>query len=445
MHCTILAIGSRGDVQPLIALGAGLKAAGFGIRCGAPVDFEEVVRSYGLEFFPLTGNASRFFGGRAGIALRERTRNAQEFTRFFEDYLATFLDKLLLSCWQAGQETDAILCWPWTRVGPSLGERLGVPVFTVSVNPVLHLPTRAFPNPFQGPSLPRPGPLYNRMTWFWAEPFTRIGQGQIDRWRQETLGLAPLPWRDELRALRRMPHLFGFSPEVLPKPRDWGHWIHVTGYWFLDRPASFTPPPELESFLASGPPPVGIGFSSQVGRDAKRITQVIVEALARAGKRGILISGWGGLKGIALPDHILPVRSVPYDWLFPRISAMIHHGGSGSAAAAFRAGLPSFAVPFGYEQGLWAQRIADLGVGVAPILPGKLTGENLAQALARVTEDEGIRRRAASLGERIRAEDGIGNAVRIIEKTLTRKVHWVGHAAGTSPTIIEPSASPGRG
>jgi sterol 3beta-glucosyltransferase len=428
MHCTILALGSRGDVQPLVALGVGLKAAGFGVRCAAPADFEDMVRGCGLDFFPLTGSASRFFSGRAGIALRERTRNQHEFLRFFEDYLGTFLDKLLIACWEASEGTDAILCWPWTRVGPSLAERLGIPVFVVSVNPVLHLPTRAFANPFQGPARLRLGPLYNRLTWQWAVPFTRIGQQQIDRWRQKTLGLPAIPWRDELKALRELPHLFGFSPSVLPKPRDWAEWVHVTGYWFLDRPATFSPSPELQAFIESGPP-VAIGFSSQVGRDAKRITQIVVDALEQAKTRGILISGWGGLKGIKLPDNVFAINNVPYDWLLPRISAMVHHGGSGSAAAALRSGVPSFAVPFGYEQGLWGRQIAKLGVGIDPITPDKLSVSRLATAICRITEDTTIRRRADELGETLRAEDGIGNAVRIIEQTLTRRSLFVGRNA----------------
>jgi sterol 3beta-glucosyltransferase len=420
MHCTILALGSRGDVQPLVALGVGLKAAGFGVRCAAPADFEGMVREYGLEFFPLTGNASRFFSGRAGIAMRERTRNQREFLRFFDDYLGTFLDKLMAACWEACQDTDAILCWPWTRVGPSLAERLNIPVFVVSVNPVLHLPTRSFANPFQGPAQLPLGPLYNRLTWLWALPFTRIGQRQIDRWREKTLGLRPIPWRDELNMLRALPHLFGFSPSVLAKPRDWADWVHVTGYWFLDQPATFSPAPELEKFLDSGPA-VAVGFSSQVGRDSKRITQIVVDALERTKMRGLLISGWGGLKGIQLPDNVYAISSVPYDWLLPRIKAMVHHGGSGSTAAALRLGVPSFAVPFGYEQGLWGRQIAKLGVGIDPIPPDKLTVDRLATAICRVAQDRRIERRAAELGATLRAEDGIANAVRIIEQTLTRR------------------------
>ena len=418
MHCTILALGSRGDVQPLLALGLGLKAAGFGVRIAAPADFESWVSGLGLDYVRLTGNSSGFFGGAAGMAMRERIRDKREFTRFFNDYLGTFLDKLLVACWEACQDTDAVLCWSWTRAGPSLAEKLGVPLFVVSPNPVLHLPTCAFANPFQGPGDLPLGPLYKRLSWLWANPFTRIGQPQVDRWRQKTLGLEPLDWRTELRRLRRLPHLFGYSPAVLPKPWDWGKHIHVTGYWFLDQPADYAPPPHLAEFLAAGEPPVAVGFSSQVGRDAKRITTAVVDGLRQSGKRGILISGWGGLKGIELPPEICPVASVPYDWLLPRIAAMVHQGGSGSVSAALRAGVPSFAVPFGYDQALWGKCLARLGVGVAPIMAEDLSAENLATAIRRIAEDGRMRQNAEALAEVIRAEDGVGVAVGVIERRL---------------------------
>lgn len=417
-HCTILALGSRGDVQPSLALGVALKAAGYQVRVAAPSDCENWVKGMGLDYFRLTGNSSGFYGGAAGVALRERVRDQKAFQRFFNDYLGTFLDKLFMACWEACQDTDAIFCWPWTRVAPSLAQRLEVPLFIVSPSPVLYLPTTRFANPFQGPGDLPLGPLYNWWSWRWALPFTRIGQSQLDAWRQKTLGLAPQPWREEMSYLRKMPHLFGYSPAVLPKPWDWGKNIAVTGYWFLDHAADYTPPPELAEFLAAGDPPVAVGFSSQVGRDSKRVTAEVVEGLRRSGKRGILISGWGGVKGIDLPDTVHRVESVPYDWLFPRIAAMVHHGGSGSVSAVLRAGVPSFAVPFGYEQTLWGRRVAKLGVGVAPLVPNRLNADSFAGALRQVCDDGRIRDRAVRLADVIRKENGIGNAIGIVERTL---------------------------
>ncbi|MDX1412714.1 MAG: glycosyltransferase [Candidatus Promineifilaceae bacterium] len=427
MHCTILAIGSRGDVQPLIALGVGLKNAGYEVRIATHADFEAFVKQHDLEYFQLTGNAARFYGGPAAAALRDRSRKAGEFLSFFQNYLSTFLDKLLIGCWEASQDTDCLLCWSWTRAGPSLAERLGIPVFMVGNYPVIHFPTRAFPNPYQGSMPVDSTPEENLLSWQKSRNLTRVGQDHIDRWRQQTLGLAPISWEEELAALQQLPHLLGFSPAVLPKPPDWPEWVYITGYWLLDAPVDYTPPPELTDFLSSRPAPVAIGFSSQIRRDARRINQIVIEALAQAEQSGIIIAGWSRLKGIELPETIFRIRFVPYDWLFPHVAAMVHQGGSGSAAMALRAGVPNMAVPFGYEQELWGRQIAAQGAGVAPILPGDLTPERLAEAIRRLVEDEAIRHHAARLSATLRVEDGVGTAVQIIKQIL----------AGQKPSVQE--------
>ena len=416
MRCAILAIGSRGDVQPLVALGAGLRDAGVSVRIATHADFEAMVRRAGLDFHPLVGSAAAFYGGAGGIALRERTRDAASFLRFFDSYLALFLEKLLAGAWEAARDADVVLSWPWTRFGPSLAERLRVPVFIASVSPVWHLPTAAFPNPFQD----APGDTPRR-SWRHALPATRIGQAQVDRWRRETLGLGPMTWRQDLRALRRLPHLFGCSPAVFPKPADWGPHVHMTGYWFLDEPARFDPPPALAAFLAGGSTPIAIGFSSQVGKDAARLTRTVADAVALSGQRAVLVTGFGGLKkGIDLPDAICPVETVPYDWLFPRVSAMAHQGGAGSTAAALRFGLPNFAVTFGYEQTFWGARLAALGAGPEPIDAATMTAGALADRLTRAATDAEMRARAAEVSAAIRAEDGIRRAVDLILEAADR-------------------------
>lgn len=412
MRCTILAVGSRGDVQPLVALGAGLQAAGFTVRFATHRDFEASVRRHGLDYVPLAGHALGFFGGAAGHAFRDRVRNAAEFRRLFDDYLSLFLQRFLRDAWAASAGADVVLTW--SRAAPALAERLRVPVFVVSLNPVLYLPTAAFPNPFQESPGPRPGPPLNRRTWRLALPALRIGEAQVNDWRRESLGLGPIGWRRELRQLRRLPHLLGYSPAVLPKPRDWAPWIRVTGNWFLDEPGEYQPPPELAAFLAAGPPPIAIGFSSQVGRNAAAITRTVVDAVTRAGTRAVLVAGFGGLKGVEFPDHVFPVRTVPYDWLLRRVTAMVHQGGAGSTAAALRFDLPGFAVPFGYDQALWGARVHALGAGPAPIPVERLTADALAGAIRQVTTDTGMRERAAAVGAKIRAEDGIAAAVAAI-------------------------------
>jgi UDP:flavonoid glycosyltransferase YjiC (YdhE family) len=211
-----------------------------------------------------------------------------------------------------------------------------------------------------------------------------------------------------------MPVLYGYSSHVIPKPSDWGEDTHVTGYWFLDPVDEWTPPAALIEFLEAGPPPVFIGFGSMSSRKPEETTDLIVEAVGRARQRAIILSGWGGLQRSSVPDTVFMVDSVPYPWLFPRVSAVVHHGGAGTTSAGLRAGVPSMVIPFFGDQPFWGQRVAALGVGPEPVPRKKLSVERLAQAIEEAVTDERMGRRAAELGAKIRAEDGIGRAVAVV-------------------------------
>jgi UDP:flavonoid glycosyltransferase YjiC (YdhE family) len=358
------------------------------------------------------------FGGPAGAALRERLRDARKYRQFFDDYLTLLYEKQLVEVWDACQGSDVVLCWPWTRIGPSLAEALDVPVFIVSMYPPLHLPTAEFANPFQwiGGAFPSGAPsgAEIRRSWRLALPAMTVGAAPLNRWRAEKLGLPPIGWREDLRRLRKMPHLLGYSPAVLPRPKDWPADVHVTGFWWLDTPIAYEPPPALAAFLATGDPPIGIGFSSQVGRDTAAVNALVIEAAKQADVRVVLIGGFGALPRGELPSHVCSVPSVPYDWLFTRVRAFVHQGGSGTTGSALRFGLPNFAVTFGYEQALWGHRLHALGVGPAPLEWSGLTVETLAAALRLVATDATMAARAKALGLQIAKEDGVGDAVALV-------------------------------
>ena len=173
------------------------------------------------------------------------------------------------------------------------------------------------------------------------QPFAGPG----NRWRRDVLGLPPLRLGPFGRIHREVPILYGYSPTVLPRPDDWPHQHQVTGYWFLDRPGDWGPPPALVDFLADGPAPVYVGFGSMAPADAERLTAVALEALARTDQRAVLLAGWAGLGRAASSDRVLVVDSIPHDWLFPRMSALVHHGGAGTTASGLRAGVPAVVVP----------------------------------------------------------------------------------------------------
>ena len=204
----------------------------------------------------------------------------------------------------------------------------------------------------------------------------------------------------------------------MPEPKDWPEWMHVTGYWFLDKPETWQPTKELADFIENGPPPISIGFGSMTDKNNDKLATILVEALEKTGQRGIMLSGWGGLGHKNLPKNILRMDAVPHDWLFPKMKAIIHHGGAGTTGSALRSGIPSIAIPFFGDQFFWGKQIQKIGVGPKPLPIKKLTSENLSKAINQMLTNETMRSKAKKVGRKIREEDGVGNAVRAINRYL---------------------------
>jgi sterol 3beta-glucosyltransferase len=292
-----------------------------------------------------------------------------------------------------------------------LAERHAARAMRVLPVPAL-TPTRAFPLPLLAQR--DLGAVLNRASYAPMAAGDRPFAGVLRAWRRE-LGLPPRADRD--RRAESVATLYPVSEAVVARPGDWPATTRLTGYWFLDDPAPL--PPDLEAFLESGPPPFVVGFSSLVGRDPGARTRTVLEALTAVGERAVLVAGWGGLDGSALPaglrGRVHVTAAAPFERLFPRALAVVHHGGAGTTAEALRAGVPSLVVPFFGDQPFWGARVAALGVGPAPIPQARLEPAGLRRALERLRDDAGMRAAAADLGARLRAEDGVAVAVGALE------------------------------
>ncbi len=412
MNVLILTLGSRGDVQPYVALGRGLQRAGHHVKLVTAEPFEQFVTDNGLEFAPLRGEFLALLQTDAGKAAVAGKGNPFKLMQQIKPMFRQMLD----DAWQAAADSDIVVYHPKALGGYSIAEKLGVPPVLALPTP-LYSPTRAFPSPL----LP-----FNDLSWLnhashrltiWLASLSM--RGLLNQWRREVLGLAAV--KDELTAHGRpVLRLYPYSPSVLPTPPDWGERSIATGYWFLDRSAEWTPPADLTTFLTSGPPPVYVGFGSMPSQDAEAKTRLIVEALRLAGQRGVVATGWGGLAATAASEQVYMLDAAPHDWLFPQMAAVVHHGGAGTTAAGLRAGAPTVVCPFFGDQPFWGRRIAALGVGPAPIAQKKLTAEKLADAIRLVTSDSALRERARWLGAQIRQEDGVGRAVAELEHEAGR-------------------------
>lgn len=419
MRYTFIAMGSRGDVQPYIALGAGVRRAGHDVRFATHAEFRALAEEQGLEFTELCGSPQEMLDTDTARAMLDARANPLKFlTRFHALTMPYFLRALdEMHAVSAGAEA---LVLSGTAIFPGfpIAEKLGIPACAGVLQPLSA--TAAFENAFF-PACPRWFPareLYNRLTHlaFMGLVAAFFGQGVAPMRRR--LALPPMTLGEMFARLKAPPGLtlYGISPSVLPQPADWPAFCRMTGYWYLDAAPGWTPPAELAAFLDDGPPPVYIGFGSIRNEDPAAMARVTVRALELSGQRGILFRGWGGLQPGDLPPTIRAIDPVPHSWLFPRMAAVAHHGGAGTTAAAFRAGVPGIAMPVFADQPYWARHIQRLGAGPAPVPRWQLTPERLAAAIRQAVQDDTIRANAAALGEKIRAEDGVGEAVKLIEE-----------------------------
>lgn len=417
MRFAIITYGSQGDIRPFVALGKGLLRAGHSVVFPADREFRALIERHGLEYRPLSGDLRAVTG--AGIADDLFRKGADPVTmtrtmvRLGQEHSLAWTKEY----WDAATGADVIVTSGLAiYVGIAVAEKLGLPVVGVGLQPLA--PTRAFPPPFMPPRR-LPGWVNHALHFALLQMFWQMFRPSTNRARREVLGLKPSFIGPGPRLMReKWPTPYAISPHVVPRPDDWPDFVRMTGFWFLDEGEGFVPPPGLARFLDSGPPPVYVGFGSMGGFDPAETTALVLNALN--GRRAILAKGWGGLDPSALPPTVYGLESAPHDWLFPRVSAVVHHGGAGTTAAGVRAGVPAVVVPFIADQPFWGARLHALGVAPTPIPRNRLTADALASAIA-ATDDPGMRARAAALGARVWAEDGVGNAVRFIEEGLAHR------------------------
>jgi sterol 3beta-glucosyltransferase len=421
LRITITTGGSRGEVQPYVALGLGLEAAGHEVRISAQAAYQQFVQERGLGFHPISGDPRQLVS-----ELLEAGNNPVRFARRLRRVLGSLMEQNLEEYLAACRDAEVIVYSPVGFLGYYVAGTLGVPRVGAALYPLFSR-TSYFPSSIVPLGKLRPrgtlGSLYNYLTYPFSEQlFWQAFRTPASRVMEEHLGLSTAflgPFGEMIR--HKEPILYGWSPSVLPQPPDWGEWLHTTGYWFLDRPGGWQAPRELTDFLDSGLPPVFIGFGSMNNIAAERLTKIVLQALELTDQRGILATGWGGMGQADLPDTVFSVEDVPHDWLFERVKATIHHGGAGTTSASLRAGVPTLIVPFFADQPFWGWRVAELGVGPEPISPRSLGVERLAGTIRRLASDREMLARAATMGWRIRNENGIERAVEAFD-LHTRKV-----------------------
>lgn len=406
MRIAIQTFGTRGDVQPYLALAMGLMARGHDVQLALPQPFSDMARALRVPFAPLPGEILALIDSPSGKAAIAGGGGLSAGFRLLQQ-VRPVMRRLLDEEWAAVSafQPDLILHHPKSLASRPMAERLRIPAILTSPLPGF-TPTAAFPSPLL--PVASLGPL-NRISHALAIHGGALLFGRTIRaWRREALGLHLPPTRPDAAGT-----LYAYSPSVVPVPPDWGDDVLVSGYWFLDS-GDWRPPPDLSRFLAAGEPPIYVGFGSMPGLDPVRLSAMVIEGLSKAGRRGLLATGGGALAAGETPPHVHVIDEAPHDQLFVHVGAAMHHGGAGTTAASLRAGLPTIICPFFGDQPFWGRRVVALGVGPAPLNRKSLSVESLAAAFA-ATSDDGMRCRAAALGAAIRRENGIPAAIDFIE------------------------------
>jgi UDP:flavonoid glycosyltransferase YjiC (YdhE family) len=303
-----------------------------------------------------------------------------------------------------------------------VGQYLGIPTALLHLQPGEPTRTAASPLVAAGQDL---GGSLNRVSYEILEQLTWAAMRPIvNRWRRERLGLAKIPRGGPFRLARReeIPVLAGYSAAVCPAPADWPDTVVQTGWWFLDGADPLDPAPEnvpaaLVEFVEAGPPPVYVGFGSMVPADPQQVWSDVREALRRAGVRGVLL-GDPSVTGGRGDDEVIAVPSADHGWLFPRMAAVVHHGGAGTTGSGLRAGVPNVVCPFFSDQPFWGARVAGLNAGPEPLPIKQLTAAALTGRIERALRDESMRASAAELGRRVAAEEGAATAAAWVETWL---------------------------
>lgn len=406
MRIAIETLGTRGDVQPYLALAKALQERGHIVQLAAPEQFAAMSELNRVPFAPLPGEFLALLDTQEGKAAISGGHGFSAGFKLLKQVRP--LMRLLLDLeWRAVKDfnPDIIVYHPKSVGSPHMAQALGVPHILASPLPGF-TPTAAFPSPM----LPYGslGPL-NWTSHLLAMRGADLLFGKILReWRRAALGL---PSRFRFRPPNRT--LYAYSKHVVPVPHDWAADVLVSGYWFLDEP-NWTMPDDLANFLAGGDRPVYIGFGSMPGLDAETLADTAMAALAQTGKRGLLAIGGGALKVRTIPAHVHVIDSAPHGALFRHVSATVHHGGAGTTAASIRAGVPMTICPFFGDQPFWARRVVDLGIGPAPLNRKHLSVSQFAAALAAMDDAEMIDR-AGALGAEVQTEDGLQAAAVFVE------------------------------
>ncbi|KAH9784958.1 Sterol 3-beta-glucosyltransferase UGT80A2 [Citrus sinensis] len=437
LQIVMLIVGTRGDVQPFVAIGKRLQDYGHRVRLATHSNFKDFVLTAGLEFYPLGGDPKVL----AGYMVKNKgfLPSGPSEIPVQRNQMKEIIYSLLPACRDPDLDSgiafkaDAIIANPPAYGHVHVAEALKIPIHIFFTMP--WTPTSEFPHPLSRVKQP----AGYRLSYQIVDSLIWLGiRDMINDVRKKKLKLRPVTYLSGSQGFDSdVPHGYIWSPHLVPKPKDWGPKVDVVGFCFLDLASNYEPPESLVKWLEAGSKPIYIGFGSLPVQEPEKMTQIIVEAFEQTGQRGIINKGWGGLGNLAEPkDSIYLLDNIPHDWLFLQCKAVVHHGGAGTTAAGLRAACPTTIVPFFGDQPFWGERVHARGVGPPPIPVDEFSLPKLINAINFMLDPK-VKERAVELAEAMEKEDGVTGAVKAFFKHYSRSKTQPKPERETSP---EPSS-----
>jgi UDP:flavonoid glycosyltransferase YjiC (YdhE family) len=413
LKITFLTFGTEGDSRPMAALAAAARAKGHHVQLLADNGAAGLAKAHNVPFIALAGDMrGTLLPGGALSSIMQEGGGVTRITKAFGEIAKANTGAWMEAATDAARGGDLLVfaglaAFAGMAVADGLGQRCaGAGAFPLT-------PTREFATPFLRPKN-RPGwvnllshKLFDTLAW-------GLFRGAVNEGRKRVFGQPP-----RRKMWRGYPMIYGFSPSLVPRPADWPPEVEICGAWHL--PAKdWKPPRALERFLGAGEPPAYIGFGSMAGFDREKLLRAIVDAVGS--RRAVIYPGWSGIDALPLPGNFHVLGDTPHDWLFPRVSLIVHHGGSGTTHSAARSGRPSVVVPFAGDQFFWADRVVKAGIGSACKAAASLDGAELRQRMSDATSAK-VRHQAKAIGDAMRREDGKAHALDALEKIMLHPVN----------------------
>ena len=412
MKITMISVGSTGDVRPYILLGKELKKRGHEVTIAAFASFAKTVKEAELGFYPLSGDVIKLMEN----IMKPSSKGAKylvDVEHALKDIAPVLLRDLMLSC----EGADAMCCSFFGSLYYSIAEKYNIPCIQThyfpmdsnSITPISSAPGQHL------------GKAWNKFTYRLGYLLISILEKKyLTKWREENgMSQQKLRTTPAYHMLGDVPVIYAMSPLVMPRPKEWNEHIRMSGFWWDDEKLDYQPPEDLVKFLENGEQPIYIGFGSMVSGNMNKTFATVIKAIRASKVRAVVNLGWGSEKlQLKSNSRIYFGDYIPHDWLFPRVKAVVHHGGVGTTSAGLRYGKPTLVVPFGGDQPFWGNRIHDIGCGPKPLPRQKMTVQRLSKALIDLTQHQSYAVAAEEVGQRMSHEHGTATAADIIERGI---------------------------